>query len=154
MSRLSVLGRLASQLEALPTVLGQAAAEELRRRPASGKWSVHENLAHLARHHDVFLQRLRRILDEASPVLPQYRAEDDPLWPQWAALPTDEVLARLQSLRAELVASVERLSEAELARTGVHSRFGPLSLAAWIEFFLVHEAHHLYTMFKRARGDD
>jgi DinB superfamily len=52
------------------------------------------------------------------------------------------------------VALLQRLSPPDFARVGTHSRFGPLSLAAWIEFFLAHEAHHLYTIVKRSRGLD
>lgn len=154
MSSPSALDRLATQLEPLPMLLGQAGAEALRQRTPAGKWSVHENLAHIARHHEVFLERQRRILAEEAPRLPQYRAEDDPAWPAWAALPTDEVLERLQALRATVLVAMEGLSDAELERTGVHSTLGPLTLAAWLELFLLHEAHHLYLIFKRARGGE
>lgn len=151
---LAFLPRLAAQLDNLPLLLGGAEPEALRRKSPSGRWSAHENVAHIARQQEVFLSRVRRILAEDGPALPQYRAEDDPDWPAWLALSTDEVLRRLGSGRTELVAVLERVSPAELARTGTHSRFGPLSLALWVEFFLDHEAHHLYTIFKRARGAD
>jgi uncharacterized damage-inducible protein DinB len=154
MNALPSLPRLATQLDALPLLLGGASAEALRRRTASGKWSAHENLAHIARVSELFVARVRRILSEDGPALPQYRAEDDAEWPAWAALSTDEVLRRLSSLRSELVGMAARFTPAELARTGVHSRFGPMPLPLWIEFFLLHEAHHLYTILKRARGAD
>jgi RimJ/RimL family protein N-acetyltransferase len=154
MSESPLLARLATQLDALPGLLGGASPEALRRKSPSGKWSAHENLAHIARQQEVFLARVRRILAEDGPDLPPYRAEDDPEWPAWVARPTDEVAQRLSSARAELVALASRLSSTELGRTGHHSRFGALPLALWFEFFLVHEAHHLYTVFKRARGAD
>jgi uncharacterized damage-inducible protein DinB len=144
--------RLATQLSALPRFLRGAAPESLDRRPASGQWSARENLAHLARHHAVFLERVRRILAEQEPALPRYRAEDDPEWPEWAALPSTEIAARLEALRAELVGLVEPLDDEALARCGIHPAFGPLTLAEWIEFFLLHEAHHLYVAMTRARG--
>ena len=154
MATLPSLPRLATQLDGLPLLLGGFTPEALRRKSPSGKWSAQENLAHIARQQEVFLSRVRRILAEEGPALPQYRAEDDPGWPAWLALSTDEVVRRLHSARAELIALLERLSPAELARTGTHSRFGPMSLELWVEFFLDHEAHHLYTIFKRARGAD
>ncbi|MGH7264614.1 MAG: DinB family protein, partial [Candidatus Rokuibacteriota bacterium] len=70
--------RLKSQLDALPLILAGAAPDALARRPAPGEWSAQENLAHLARHHDVFLTRLRRVLVEDAPDLGRYRAEEDP----------------------------------------------------------------------------
>ena len=29
-----------------------------------------------------------------------------------------------------------------------------MTLSLWIEFFLLHEAHHLYLVMKRARGGE
>ena len=49
---------------------------------------MHENLAHLARHHAVVLDRVRRVLAEDRPTLPRYAAEEDAEWPVWAALST------------------------------------------------------------------
>jgi hypothetical protein len=136
--------RLETQLDSLGFVLAGAGEEALGRRPASGKWSALENLAHLARHHELFLERIERIVSEDTPSLPRYRAEDDPEWPQWAGLPAEEVLILLRALRKELTARFDRLTPEELTRIGIHSRFGPLTLREWTHFFLIHEAHHLY----------
>jgi len=146
--------RLASQLECLPALLEGAAPATLERRTRSGKWSVQENLAHLARHHAVVLERVRKVLAEERPALPRYAAEDDAEWPAWVALPLSEILRRLTTLRAELTALVSSLSDAQLARTGVHPTLGEMALPLWIEFFLLHEAHHLYVVMKRARGGE
>lgn len=147
-----LLARLRSQLDALPVVLGDGSEERLRRRPASGAWSAHENLAHVARHHEVMLERIERMLREDRPALSRYRAEEDPLWPAWVSRSPDDVMKALRLLRARLVARVESLSVEEAARIGVHSTFGPLPIAAWLDFFLLHEAHHLYVALSRARG--
>jgi uncharacterized damage-inducible protein DinB len=126
-----------------------ATPEAVLARPASGQWSAHENLAHLARHHAVFLERLRRILGESAPPLGQYRAEEDAAWPEWSCLSTEEVLSRLNALRAEIIRVCKGLSQADASRVGVHPLFGELSLARWVEFFLLHEAHHLYVVMIR-----
>jgi uncharacterized damage-inducible protein DinB len=144
--------RLATQLECIPLVLGERGQDAVSRRPASGKWSAHENLAHLARIHQIYLERIRRILSEKQPALPRYKAEDDPEWPRWAALPTEEVLQRLHALRGQLVEVVGKLSAAQLGRVGIHPAVGGMTIPEWIEFFLLHEAHHLYAAMQRARG--
>jgi hypothetical protein len=143
--------RLESQLDALPLLLAGVAPDALARRPAPGEWSAQENLAHLARHHDVFLVRLRRILAEDGPDLGRYRAEEDPEWPAWRELPVEEALARLRARRAELVALVDALGPAELARAGRHPVLGPMTVPLWLEFLLLHEAHHLYVIFGLVR---
>jgi hypothetical protein len=145
----SLLTRLETQLDALVFVLARATPAALDARPRPEEWSARENLAHLARHHAVFVERLRRLLEEDRPALGRYRAEDDPEWAAWMALPQDEVLDRLRALRAELIALVRSLSPAASARTGLHPAFGEMDVAGWLDFFLLHEAHHLYTAFVR-----
>lgn len=148
----STLTRLRHQLDCLSDVLGSAAPDSLHDRPVSGKWSAHENLAHLVRVQDVMLSRVARILSEDSPRLDRYDAQSDPDWPRCAALSTDHVLEQLLTTRKRLIATIEKLSPGEMGRMGVHSRMGPMPLATWLEFFLVHEAHHLYLTFLRIRG--
>jgi hypothetical protein len=148
----SAASRLASQLDCLPALLEGVRPEALVRRTRSGKWSVHENLAHLARHHEVFQERVRTVLAQDRPTLARYAAEEDPEWAAWAALTPDEVITRLTARRAELIATFRRLSEADLTRRAIHAALGEMPLTLWLEFFLLHEAHHLYVVMKRARG--
>jgi uncharacterized damage-inducible protein DinB len=124
----------------------------LTQKPASGKWSAHENLAHLARYHQIFLERIDRILAEDAPVFGRYRAEDDPEWPSWSSLPTQQVLVRLSGMRTKLMARLRSLTENDFQRTGVHPKFGSMNLSLWLEFFLVHEAHHLYVILGLVRS--
>jgi DinB superfamily len=145
----STLLRLERQLEVIPLLLGGASAEAMMARPASGEWSPHENLAHLARHHAIFLERLQRIISEDAPELTRYRSEEDSGWGKWSSLTTDEVISRLHTLRAEIVQFIKGLPDAETNRVGIHPLFGQMDLAHWVEFFLLHEAHHLYKLMIR-----
>jgi uncharacterized damage-inducible protein DinB len=149
MIRQTTIVRLETQLDALETILAGATPEMLMKRPLSGAWSAHEHLAHLARHHDIFLDRLNRVLAENTPSFARYRAEDDAAWPGWAALPTDEAIVRLKDLRARIIAHVKALSETSVRRSGIHPRFGKQSIGEMLEFFLAHEGHHLYQVMLR-----
>src|SRR5947209_5614166 len=100
------VSRLRSQLESLPLLLAGAGEGAIDRRPASGKWSPRENLAHLARYQEIFLQRIEQMVAQDRPAVGGYKAEADPEWPQWTALPASEVLARLQAGREKIVARV------------------------------------------------
>jgi len=126
--------------------------ETLSANVVPGKWSAHEQLAHLARYHQIFLQRIERILAEQAPEFPRYRAEDDPEWPARTSLPTPQLLVRLSSMRAKLMARLHSLSEEDFERTGIHPKFGAMSLSLWLEFFLVHEAHHLYVVLQLVKA--
>jgi DinB superfamily len=143
--------RLRTQLDVLPLLFDGVAPAAVGWRPAPGKWSAREQLAHLARHHEVTGERLRRILGEHEPVLQRYRAEDDPDWPRWAALPLAEIRAELATRRPALVAAVAAVPPADLARRGVHAVLGPLPVPLWLEFFLLHEAHHLFGILQLLR---
>ena len=145
----STLLRLETQLDALDSILNGATPEALARRPPSGAWSAHEHIAHLARHHAIFLDRLRQVAAEDAPRFARYRAEDDPEWPAMAALPTDVAVVRLRALRANIVQWISGLSAAQAMRVGVHPLLGTQSVAEMVEFFLVHEGHHLYMAMTR-----
>jgi uncharacterized damage-inducible protein DinB len=136
---------LAEALDGIPL-------DSLVRKPVPEKWSAHENLAHLARYHQVFLGRLEAILAETAPSFHRYRADDDPEWPKWQSMPSPQMLANMASLRAQLMTRLRSVSEEDFSRTGIHSRFGEMSLALWLEFFLVHEGHHLNVVLGLVRG--
>jgi uncharacterized damage-inducible protein DinB len=146
------LQRCETQLQDFLAIsLNGVSAETLSARPIPGKWSAHDQLAHLARYHEIFLQRIDRILAEQAPEFPRYRAEDDPEWPAWLGLPTPQLLAQITSMRAKLMARLRSLSEEDFERTGMHPKFGAMSLSLWLEFFLMHEAHHLYVVLGLVR---
>jgi uncharacterized damage-inducible protein DinB len=147
------LHRCETQLQDfLAVTLTGVSVETLSAKVVPGKWSAHEQLAHLARYHQIFLQRIDRILTEQTPEFPRYRAEEDLEWPAWSGLPTAQLLVRISSMRAKLMARLQSLSEEDFERTGIHPKFGAMSLSLWLEFFLVHEAHHLYVVLQLVRS--
>src|ERR1700719_2174594 len=147
----SQLVRLKAQLASVDVLFAGASPERIDRRPASGKWSARENLAHIGRYHEIFLERVRRILAETSPQFARYRAEEDPGWQEWASKPFEEVRNQLTALRLRVIDKIAGLQAADYARVGIHSTFGEMTLSLWLEFFLVHEAHHLYVILQRIR---
>ena len=102
-------------------------ADTLVQRPPSNKWSIHEHTAHLGRYHEVFLERLGRILDEDRPSLGRYRADGDSGFGSWTKLSPEGVVEQLKARRAELLKFVKALNTDELTRTGAH----PVSSVRW-----------------------
>jgi hypothetical protein len=147
-----IAARLDAQFSSWTTVLGDLSAPVLDRAPAPEKWSAREHLAHVTRMHGVCAARIRVILARDRPLLPPYRAEKDPTWREWRAFSAPDLLATAAGRRAALIETAGDFSDAELARVGVHASLGSLALSEWLEFFLVHEAHHLYTIFKLVRA--
>ena len=148
----SRLQRCENQLQDfLAEALCGISPEALSRRAIPEKWSAAENLAHLARYHQIFMERIERILTEQAPSMRGYRAEDDPEWPRWTAMPAQEILDNLSLQHTKLMARLRSLSDSDFERTGIHSKFGEMTLALWLEFFLVHEGHHLNVVLNQRK---
>ena len=141
--------RLKTQFASVELLFSGVPPERIDRQPASGKWSARENLAHLGRYHEIFLQRLHHILTEQSPKFARYRAEEDPGWQEWQSRNLEEIRTLLVVLRLNLVDKITALQPPDYNRTGIHSSFGEMTLALWLEFFLIHEAHHLFVILQR-----
>jgi uncharacterized damage-inducible protein DinB len=144
----SRLNRLINQPDALSYLLSNLSEEQIRQRPPSGKWSIFENLAHLGRYQIIFSERLHRILAEDTPVFARYVADDDPEFDDWAQLSFTDLEERTKQIRATLNAFLSSLSQEQLACVGLHPTYGPMAIEGWIEFFLLHEAHHFFTVLK------
>jgi uncharacterized damage-inducible protein DinB len=148
----SRLERFQTQLRSfLDECLRGVSVETLSQPKIEGKWSALENLAHLARYQEIFFDRVTKMLKEDKPAFAAYRAEQDPEWSTWQKLECKDVLGRMASSREQLLALLKSLSDDDYARVGVHPRFGEMSLALWIEFFLAHEGHHLYAVLQQVR---
>jgi DinB family protein len=147
----SQIQRCEAQLRDFFSEVLSGVSGDLTRRAVADKWAPQESLAHLARYNEVFLERMHRILSENNPALPRYRAEEDPEWERWRQLSYRDLMERFAELREQLVDELKLLSDEDFERVGVHPRFGELSLSQWLEFFLVHEGHHLYLIFQQVR---
>jgi DinB superfamily len=140
--------RLSCQYESAMTLILSTDASLLKQRPATGKWSIFESFAHLVRYQNVFIQRVEKILSDENPRFERYSAEADSDFPKWLAFDKDKLLHILINDRFVVHNLFKELTDDELDKTGVHPAFGQLDLADWHEFFLLHEAHHIFTMFK------
>ncbi|MEM8900508.1 MAG: DinB family protein [Bacteroidota bacterium] len=112
------------------------------------KWSIHQHLAHLGRYQEVFLKRMEKILLEDTPDVGRYSSENDPGFQNWVDLPTQEIISKTQAFRKEFSRQLISLSPETLLRAGTHPVFGIMKLEEWLHFFILHEKHHIYTIFR------
>ncbi|HVS96954.1 MAG TPA: DinB family protein [Puia sp.] len=143
--------RLEFQHRTIRELIGDHSEEVLKRRPDPEKWSVFENIAHMACYQPVFLHRLETIRKEESPAFGRYKAETDPEFPAYLQRSLQSLFEDMTDKRAALYHALTGMSEDRLLRTGTHPRFGPMTVIQWTEFFLLHEAHHIYTIFMLVR---
>lgn len=143
----SIRTRLRYQHQTIRELIGDLTERQLKQRINPEKWSAFEHIAHLTCYHPVYLHRLERMQKEHTPSFERYVAERDPAFPAYLQQPLSELLAGIDTRRSELIAELEGMSEAVLHRTAMHPKYGLLTIPKWTEFFLLHEAHHLYTLF-------
>jgi DinB superfamily len=79
----------------------------LKRRPASGKWSAHEDDCHLAVVHELFFQRLEQMLTMSAPFITPYDPDADD---RLLAMDLEDSLQRYTNDRGRLVARLRDLS--------------------------------------------
>jgi len=144
----SITTRLEYQHKSLLDIIEGLSDQQIRWQITPGKWSVFENIVHLATYQHAFLKRLDQILNEENPQFARYTAESDPLFYFNCSKVTREIMQDLITTRREMIAKIFSLKDDELRRTGIHLAFGKMTLVMWLNFFLLHEAHHLFTIFK------
>jgi uncharacterized damage-inducible protein DinB len=123
-------------------------------RPTKNKWSIHDNVAHLTKYQLVFIGRITKILNEQAPQFERYKAEDDPDFEKFRNMSESDLVGSLKKNRVKLNELVLNLSRTDLERIGIHKKFGNLNIIQWLEFFVLHEAHHIYTIFQLANDID
>ena len=65
-----------------------------------------------------------------------------------------DLLKSLNQNRRLLSGLILNLSEDDLLKIGVHKKFGELNVVQWLEFFVLHEAHHIFAIFQLANDID
>jgi hypothetical protein len=140
--------RLSHQHEAIVEMTKGVAEEQLRTRPENNKWSIFENIAHLSAYQPAFLERLKKIQKEPSPLFDRYIADNDPTFLECCDMGLQQLHEHVFTHRFLIQNHISILEERGFNKIGRHPVYGELTVINWIEFFLLHEAHHLFTIFK------
>ncbi len=144
----SISTRLQYQHKSLVDMIDGLSEEQIRRQATPGKWSVFENIVHLQTYQHTFISRVREILDGNNPTFERYTAESDPLFLDNCHKTFREIMQDFIAMRKEIAGGILSLPESDHIKTGIHPAFGQMTLLQWLNFFLLHEAHHLFTIFK------
>ena len=140
--------RLQYQHETIYELMAGLTLEQLKQRVNPDKWSAFENIVHLVAYNPTFLKRIDLILNEETPVFDPYKAENDPHFHTCLEKPLPVLMKDLQNERLMIFNTITHLNPEQLGRTGMHKKYGQFNLIQWTEFFLLHEAHHLFTTFQ------
>ena len=143
----SISTRLRHQHESLPEITRDLTETTLKQRVNPDKWSPFEHIAHLAAYQPAFISRLEKIAAIPAPTFQRYVADKDPQFPVCLDKPLTELFGLISTQAAQIDTILAHTNEAGLRRTGLHPKYGLLTVTQWTEFYLLHEAHHLFTIF-------
>ena len=117
--------------------------QQMRKRPAPGKWSIVEILAHLADTELVGGYRIRMILgSNGTPI----QAFDQNVWARnanYARKNPQKSLRTFRTLREHNLALLKSLPRRMWSRYGIHAERGKESIARVAQMFAGHDINHL-----------
>lgn len=148
-SAFDVLAQTPATLRALLSAVPQDVVEA----PADEGWSPKDVVAHLLANHPwAMVNRVRLMLDEDDPPVPdvdeQVALDDSGLRPK----PLDELLDELELRRAEAVAWLRELTPEQLGRTGRHEVAGEISIADLLHHLAYHDLLHVEQAARMLQG--
>ena len=138
-------GRIRKLVRGLP-------ARKLKRRPAPGKWSIAEILAHLADAELVGGNRIRTILGAPGAKIQAFDQDD---WAKSMRYRDQDARQSLEAfcvLRERNLALLRSLSPRQWKQYGMHQERGKETVARVTEMFAGHDLNHLQQIERLARG--
>jgi len=140
--------RLQYQHKTLVDLIDGLTEEQVRRQIIPGKWSIFENIVHLQTYQHTFITRVRQLLEQDNPAFDRYTAEADPLFLDNCSKSVREIMHDMLTTRKEIASGMLTLADTDFTKKAIHPALGAMTLLQWINFFLLHEAHHLFTILK------
>ena len=143
-------GEIISHLRAAPdeveAVCRGLSDEQLRRRPATGEWSLLEVCCHLRDAATEEGVRVRRMVEEDNPTLEPYDQEARAAERRYAEDDPHRVLMSLRAFCSGLAYQLEHLTAGQWDRPGFHPETGPTSPRQRSERQVAHVRDHLEQM--------
>jgi DinB family protein len=135
---IDVLASTPATLRALLVGMPRDAVEQ----PGPEGWSARDVVAHLlARHDDALVGRVRAMLDQDDPSIPDI--PDETGLDALRGRPVAELCDEFASRRAEATAWLRTLTDEQLARGGRHEIAGAITIADVLHHLAYHDLVHL-----------
>jgi uncharacterized damage-inducible protein DinB len=132
-------------------IVASAKPERLDYRPAPGKWSIREQLAHLADAEMVIAARIRWAASEPGTSVVAYDQDKWANTSRYADVPVEQSLALFSTIRESTIAFIKRLSPEQRANAYTqHSERGKETLQRILEMTAGHDINHVEKMAELA----
>lgn len=139
-----IIDALALAPEILIPLIRDAPPDLRKRRPPSGKWSIHEHACHLAEVHALFLDRLDLMLRVDSPVIESYDPPGEQQSGSFLDSDLEEALDRFERDRAHLVGLLSALTPRQWERDARHDGYSRYTVQIMFRHLALHDFLHGY----------
>ena len=142
--------------EAFEKLVAGIPSEQLDTKHPEG-WSARQVIHHMADSEAQSYARIRRLIAEPEGTVIQ--GYDENAWGASAVLgystfPIDFSVKVFSAVRASSLIMIERLTDADLSKSGNHSESGPFSIEKWCKAYTAHPLDHIGQIEKALRGEN
>jgi DinB family protein len=130
-------------IDTISHLLSGVSDDTLHRRPAPGKWSVVEIVAHLAEDELTSSWRYRQMIEQDGVPLPSF---DQDLWARvgdYSSWTANDAFTMFRLLREANLRFFSRLSPSDWERAGTHAERGHLTIRALATHLAAHDINHI-----------
>jgi len=132
-----ILSQLESSLQLVTAILRMAADDSSAR---VGAWNLRDIAGHLAAtERDCYEPRIHAIAAGDSPTFDFFTNDDT----DFSGIQLESALEEWAETRARLIEFVRTLSEEQRRLTGLHDRYGDVTVDRYLEIALEHDRDHL-----------
>ena len=142
----AVLAVLASSPTLLVSLVREAPAALVKRRPRAGRWSLHEHACHLAACEGVIAGRLELMLGGDHPAIPPHQPSPEDEAGALLELDLGGCLARFAADRRALVERLRSLAPEQWERTGEHPEYERFTVFTLARQAALHDLLHAFRM--------
>jgi hypothetical protein len=140
----TVLEILSTTPQKLEQEISTFSRRELMARPAEGKWSVQEILAHLSDVEELGMRaRVAAMVEQKNPTLLPFDQEARAVELEYGTIDAQKSLASLITQRRANIRWLNQLRPAELKREGTHPGVGTISVEELVTEWAFHDLSHL-----------
>jgi hypothetical protein len=142
--------------EAFEKLVAGIPSDQLDTKHPEG-WSARQVIHHMADSEAQSYARLRRLIAEPEGTVIQ--GYDENAWGDsavlgYATLPIDFSVKVFSAVRASSLIMIERLTDADLSKSGLHTESGPFSIEKWCRSYTAHPLDHIGQIEKALRDEN
>jgi hypothetical protein len=142
--------------EAFEKLVAGIPSDQLDTKHPEG-WSARQVIHHMADSEAQSYARIRRLIAEPEGTIIQ--GYDENAWSSssvlgYTTLPIDFSVKVFSAVRASSLIMIERLTDADLTKSGMHTESGPFNIEKWCRYYTAHPLDHIGQIEKALRGEN